>query len=112
MPGATTLIDEIKKVLGAYAKNAKPESMFTLKDMLRELDRTEALKEIGCNENCPVCTWGRPEARAWENHCRIWAFLELIEDQDAGRERGNAVVQKEARDLLEALETSDRPKAQ
>lgn len=105
MAGAAALVAEIRKVLGAYARNAKPESMATLKDLIGELDRSGGLKELGCDQNCPVCAWGDPEAKAWENRCRIFAFLELVEDQDPVRQgRGSALVQREARALLEAID--------
>lgn len=100
----TLLLHEIKKILKAYATNAKPESHFSLRDLLREMDRTEALKDLGCNDDCPSCALGNPAAEPWENHCRIYAFLEKAEDEDPGRKRGNAALQREARALLESLE--------
>lgn len=103
MTGAV-LLNEIRKVLKAYAVNAKPESHYSLRDLLTELDRTEALKELGCNDDCPTCALGNPAAQPWENHCRVYAFLEKAEDEDPGRKRGNAALQREARVLLQSLE--------
>ncbi|MEW6757877.1 MAG: hypothetical protein AB1347_06625 [Acidobacteriota bacterium] len=107
MAGAA-LLYEIRKVLEAYATNAKPESMFALRDLLEELDRTEALKDLGCNSECPSCRFGKAEAEPWENHCRILGFLEKVQDEDVGRKRGNSLIQREARVLLASLDSRDR----
>ncbi len=109
MSEAEGAVGEFKRVLGSYGVNAEVESLFALRDILRVIEKLEMLEAIGCNHNCPLCSWGDPAAKPWENHCRFWAFQELLEDADPGRRRGNALVQHEAVTLLAALK--ERPLA-
>ena len=104
MSEAEVALGEFKRVLGSYGVNGKPESLFALRDILRVIEKLEILETMGCNHNCPLCSWGDPAAKPWENHCRFWAFQELLEDANPGRGRGNVLVQHEARFLLATLE--------
>lgn len=105
-----TLFDRLKKTLAAYAKSGRPETQAALADILVEVERTGALKAIGCQEKeCRICSWGKMDAQDWKNQCRLWAFAEIIEDGAYTGRRGNAAVQQEARDLLDALKASPLP---
>lgn len=104
------LLATLKKTLGAYAKSGRPESMAALADLLVEIQRTDVLKALGCQEKeCHICSWGKEDAQDWKNQCRLWAFTEVIEDAAYTGRRGNASVVKEARELYEALRSSPRP---
>jgi hypothetical protein len=104
------LLDTLRKTLGAYARSGRPESQTSLADLLLQMEQAETLKELGCQEkDCRLCAWGRPEAKDWENQCRLWAFAETAQDAAYAGRKGNASVQKEARDLLAALEASPLP---
>jgi hypothetical protein len=110
MPTPEALFDRLKKTLAAYAKSGRPESQAALADILVEVERTGALKAVGCQESgCRVCSWGKEDAQDWKNQCRLWAFAEVIEDSSYTGRRGNAAVQQEARELLEALKASPLP---
>ena len=105
-----TLFNTLRKALAAYGKSGKPESLVALADLLVEIQRTDALKGLGCQEKeCRICSWGKEDAQDWKNQCRLWAFTEVVEDAAYTGRRGNAAVQKEARELSEALKASPRP---
>ena len=110
MPTPEALFGKLKKTLGAYAKSGRPESQTALADLLIQIEQADALKGLGCQEKeCRLCSWGRPEARDWENPCRLWAFAETVGDASYAGRKGNAPVQKEALALLDALEASPLP---
>ena len=105
-----TLFNTLRKALAAYAKSGKPESLVALADLLVEIQRTDALKNLGCQEReCRICSWGKENAQEWKNQCRLWAFTEVVEDSAYTGRRGNASVQQEARELSDALKASTRP---
>lgn len=111
MPTPEALLDTLKRTLGAYAKSGRPESQTALADLLVRVEQADVLKRLGCQEKeCRLCTWGRPDAKEWENQCRLWAFAETVQDASYAGRKGNASVQKEARDLLSALEASPLPR--
>ena len=110
MPTPEALLDALKRTLAAYAKSGRPETQAALADILVEVQRTDALKALGCQEKeCRICSWGKESAQDWKNQCRLWAFAEIIEDSAYTGRRGNATVQEEARDLFEALKSSALP---
>ena len=110
MPTPEELLGTLRKTLAAYAKSGRPETQAALADILVEIQRTDALKALGCNEKeCRICSWGKESPQDWKNQCRLWAFSETIEDSAYTGRRGNAATQQEARELLDAIQASPLP---
>jgi hypothetical protein len=111
MPTPEAMLGKLRKTLDAFAKSGRPESQTALADLLSQMEQADVLKQLGCLEQeCRLCTWGRADAKDWENQCRLWTFAETVGDASYAGRKGNATVQKEARALLEALEGSPLPR--
>ena len=101
-------IRELRNVLEAFLKNRKPESLWAAKEFIHALDRSKALPAIGCDGNCPACSWGDAQAKEWQNHCLLWSLQETLMDADA-RAKGVPAAVPKVEALLSALRQHLRP---
>lgn len=102
-------IGELKKVLGHYGVNQKRESLNAVRDLLAELRFSGALTAMGCQEDCPVCPWGTPGAKEWDNPCRLWSLYEKLSDLEA-RAVAGPEIRQQAAELLATLNAAPAPR--
>ena len=109
MTEAQQTLTEFKNLLSIYAVNAKAQYFLALRELMRGVNGRALTEAIGCDNDCPLCRWGKADAEPWENHCRLWTFGEMLEDCDPGFERGNNRAQRAAVELLEFIENQEAP---
>ena len=103
-------LSELRRILGHYVKNNKREALNAARDLLGQLKKSGAIKEMGCEEKCATCAWGKPAAQAWDNQCLLWDLWESLEDLEPNAMPGKDIRSKAAL-LSKALEAAPVPEA-
>ncbi len=103
-------LSELKKILGHYVKNNKREGLNAVRDLLGQLKKSGAIKEMGCEEKCATCAWGKPGAPSWDGQCLLWDLWESLEDLEPNAMPSKDIRRKAAA-LSKALESAPAPEA-
>ena len=93
---------ELRNALGAYLKTYRSEYLLAVKEYLRELDASQGLKALGCQEKCAGCFLGHKELPDALNPCRMWALHEALQGVEIRDTKNPRIIQL-SRELLESL---------
>jgi hypothetical protein len=94
---------ELKNVIKAYLKTCRSEYLLAIREYLREINESNGLQALGCQEKCEGCYLGHEKLPDALNPCRMWALYEALKGIEI-KETKNPRIIELAKELLEGLE--------
>ena len=96
-------IHEARGHLQEARKSGRARPSDALREHMKRIDFDRALADLGCGDQCEVCSWGSLGGYALRQTCELVAFLHALEDLHTDQRR-DSPAEEETLSLLAMLD--------